>query len=43
MSRVDVPMPVVTEESEDGVVTAWFVDEGAPCSEGQLLAEVQAE
>lgn len=41
--RVDVPMPVVTEAGEDGVVTAWLVDEGGRCSEGQLLAEVQAE
>jgi pyruvate dehydrogenase E2 component (dihydrolipoamide acetyltransferase) len=40
---VDVLMPVVTEEGEEGVVTGWFVDEGRPCDEGQLLAEVQAE
>ena len=41
--RVDVPMPVVTEEGEDCVVTAWFVDEGGRCAAGQLIAEVQAE
>lgn len=40
---VEVPMPVLTEEGEDGVVTAWFVDEGSPVSTGQLLAEVQVE
>lgn len=36
-------MPVITSEGEDGVVTAWFVDEGGVCTEGQLIAEVQAE
>ena len=40
---VDVPMPVITGEGEDGVVTAWFVEEGAPVVEDQLIAEVQAE
>ncbi len=40
---VDVPMPIITEAGEDGVVTAWFVDEGATVTEGRLLAEVQAE
>ncbi len=40
---VDVAMPVITEVGEYGVVTAWFVDEGGSCTEGQLIAEVQAE
>ncbi len=40
---VDVTMPVITGEGEDGVVTAWFVDEAQACTEGQLIAEVQAE
>ena len=40
---VNVLMPVITHEGEDAVVTAWFVDEGGSCTEGQLLAEVQAE
>jgi pyruvate/2-oxoglutarate dehydrogenase complex dihydrolipoamide acyltransferase (E2) component len=40
---MDVTMPVITGEGEDGVVTAWFVDEGQACAEGQLIAEVQAE
>lgn len=40
---MDVTMPVITLEGEDGVVTAWFVDEGQACAEGQLIAEVQAE
>lgn len=38
-----VQMPVITASGEEAVVTAWFVDEGGPCTEGQLLAEVQAE
>ena len=40
---VDVLMPVVTEAGEEGVVTAWFVDDAQACKAGQLLAEVQAE
>jgi pyruvate dehydrogenase E2 component (dihydrolipoamide acetyltransferase) len=36
-------MPVITASAEEAVVTAWFVDEGGACSEGQLIAEVQAE
>lgn len=36
-------MPVVTASGEEAVVTAWFVDEGGSCNEGQLIAEVQAE
>jgi pyruvate dehydrogenase E2 component (dihydrolipoamide acetyltransferase) len=36
-------MPVIAESSEDGVVTAWFVDDGSRVEEGQLIAEVQAE
>lgn len=38
-----VQMPVITASGEEAVVTAWFVDEGGSCTEGQLLAEVQAE
>lgn len=40
---VDVLMPVIGSAGEDGVVTAWFVDEGQACTAGQLIAEVQAE
>jgi pyruvate dehydrogenase E2 component (dihydrolipoamide acetyltransferase) len=40
---VEVNMPVITAEGEEAVVTAWFVDEGGACTEGQLIAEVQAE
>lgn len=36
-------MPVITDEGEDGVVTAWMVDEGGRVAAGQLVAEVQAE
>jgi len=35
-------MPVITVSGEEAVVTAWFVDDGDPCSEGLLIAEVQA-
>ncbi len=40
---VEVTMPVITAFGEEAVVTAWFVDEGGACTEGQLIAEVQAE
>ena len=40
---VEVAMPVITASGEEAVVTAWFVDEGGACTEGQLIAEVQAE
>jgi pyruvate dehydrogenase E2 component (dihydrolipoamide acetyltransferase) len=40
---LEVLMPVITAAGEEAVVTAWFVDEGDPCSEGLLIAEVQAE
>jgi pyruvate dehydrogenase E2 component (dihydrolipoamide acetyltransferase) len=40
---LEVLMPVITASGEEAVVTAWFVDEGDACSEGQLIAEVQAE
>jgi len=40
---LEVLMPVITASGEEAVVTAWFVDEGDPCSEGLLIAEVQAE
>lgn len=40
---VDVLMPVITEAGEEGVVTAWFVDDNQACKAGELLAEVQAE
>ena len=39
----DVLMPVLTEPGEDGVVTAWLVDEGQNCEAGQLIAEIQVE
>jgi pyruvate dehydrogenase E2 component (dihydrolipoamide acetyltransferase) len=40
---LEVLMPVITASGEEAVVTAWFVDEGNVCSEGLLIAEVQAE
>ncbi|MDH3397086.1 MAG: 2-oxo acid dehydrogenase subunit E2 [Acidimicrobiia bacterium] len=40
---IDVLMPVITAAGDEAVVTAWFVDEGQPCTEGLLIAEVQAE
>ncbi len=40
---LEVLMPVITAAGDDGVVTAWFVDEGSPVRAGQLIAEVQAE
>ncbi len=36
-------MPVFTKAGEEGVVSAWMVDEGAPVKAGQLIAEVQVE
>jgi pyruvate dehydrogenase E2 component (dihydrolipoamide acetyltransferase) len=36
-------MPVITESGDDGVVTAWFVDEGSSVVADQLIAEVQVE
>lgn len=36
-------MPIVTDEGDDAVVTAWMVDELARVAPGQLIAEVQAE
>jgi pyruvate dehydrogenase E2 component (dihydrolipoamide acetyltransferase) len=40
---LDVLMPVITASGEEAVVTAWLVDEGEACSDGQLIAEVQVE
>jgi pyruvate dehydrogenase E2 component (dihydrolipoamide acetyltransferase) len=40
---VEVLMPVITDEGEDAVVTAWMVDEGSRVRTGQLIAEVQGE
>lgn len=40
---IDVLMPVITAEGDVAVVTAWFVDEGQACTEGLMIAEVQAE
>jgi pyruvate dehydrogenase E2 component (dihydrolipoamide acetyltransferase) len=40
---LEVLMPVITASGEEAVVTAWFVDEGGACSEGQMIAEVQVE
>jgi len=40
---LDTLMPVITAEGDEAVVTAWFVDEGQACSDGLLIAEVQAE
>lgn len=39
----EVVFPVLDEGSPDapGVLATWFVDEGAPVSPGDLLAEVQ--
>jgi len=40
---IDVLMPVITAAGDEAVITAWFVDEGQACSDGELIAEVQAE
>jgi len=40
---LDVLMPVFAADDVEAVVTAWLVDEGQQCIEGQLIAEVQAE
>jgi pyruvate dehydrogenase E2 component (dihydrolipoamide acetyltransferase) len=40
---LDVLMPVITASGEEAVLTAWLVDEGGACSDGQLIAEVQVE
>jgi pyruvate dehydrogenase E2 component (dihydrolipoamide acetyltransferase) len=40
---IEVLMPIITEAGEDGVVTAWLVDEGSRVAADQLIAEVQAE
>lgn len=40
---LEVLMPVITASRDEAVVTAWFVDEGGACTQGQLIAEVQAE
>ncbi|MGA8923084.1 MAG: biotin/lipoyl-containing protein, partial [Candidatus Dormiibacterota bacterium] len=39
--RREVLMPRLAEEAEEGVVVTWFVEPGAPVSEGDLLAELQ--
>lgn len=39
----EVLMPVITDSGDDGVVTAWFVDEGSRVEVDQLIAEVQVE
>ena len=39
----EILMPVITDSGDDGVVTAWFVDEGGRVEADQLIAEVQAE
>src|SRR5690554_6198440 len=36
-------MPIITEEGEEAVVTAWLVDEGARVHKGQFSAEAQGE
>lgn len=40
---IEVLMPLLGEEGEEGVVTAWMVDEGGRVDAGQLLATVQVE
>lgn len=40
---IDLLLPVITAAGEDGVVTAWMVDEGTRVKAGQLIAEIQAE
>ena len=39
----EVLMPVITASGDDGVITAWFVDEGGQVAADQLIAEVQVE
>jgi pyruvate/2-oxoglutarate dehydrogenase complex dihydrolipoamide acyltransferase (E2) component len=40
---VDVLMPVVSTDADEGVVTAWLVEAGSRVSEGQVIAEAQTE
>lgn len=39
----EVLMPQLSENVEEGVVVAWFVEPGAVVAEGDLIAEVQVE
>ncbi|WP_254841061.1 lipoyl domain-containing protein [Natronomonas marina] len=40
---VDEYWPADADESESGVVTNWFVREGASVAEGDTLCEIQVE
>ncbi|MDH3500426.1 MAG: lipoyl domain-containing protein [Acidimicrobiia bacterium] len=40
---IEVLMPFITDGGEEGVVTAWMVDEGSSVATGALIAEVQVE
>jgi pyruvate/2-oxoglutarate dehydrogenase complex dihydrolipoamide acyltransferase (E2) component len=40
---VEVLMPVVSDDADEGVVTAWLVEPGSLVSEGQVIAEAQTE
>ncbi len=39
----DVAMPVLSEDDEEGIVTAWMVDEGAHVDVHELIATIQVE
>jgi pyruvate dehydrogenase E2 component (dihydrolipoamide acetyltransferase) len=39
----DILMPVISEDTEEGVLVTWFVEPGDVVEEGHLVAEVQVE
>ncbi|MGE5291153.1 MAG: lipoyl domain-containing protein [Micromonosporaceae bacterium] len=45
MTAADVLFPQLSQEQPDaeGVVTTWFVGDGNPVAQGQLIAEVMVE
>lgn len=40
---VEIVMPRLSDEVEEGVVVTWFVEEGESVEAGQALVEVQVE
>lgn len=41
--RLEVVMPVLSDEVEEGMLVTWLVERGAGVREGDLLAEVQVQ
>lgn len=40
---VEITMPTLSDDVDEGVVVTWFVEEGDAVEEGQALVEVQVE